>query len=279
MNIISYNIDFAQCGYKDTNAIFPFTMIYQTKSLIIEKYCIKSWPILMTYQQYTAQDNLNKFKMVKYIKDNLTASDKIDIHKMVYDKSWMTPLEWNDNNTKCDITEFGCKTWSNPNVPYLELKGIITVNLIDMLSVYIKKNWITFETNSSILSEGPYIKLNKSLPFIIRYNSSQTPFDIILKEVTTQANKSGSMIDKLLVNKTKLKNIHSYDKKISWGLDKTIINIELKEKIRLLKDKALTSPIKYGLLGLGIHHITKDWSTSSKVTAATAGYLYLKGKK
>lgn len=277
MNIISLNIDTALSKYKGNLATFPFSIVMQTRSQKVEKYCIATWPKLMTHEIYTMEDNLAKFKLYAYIKNHLTASDKKDIHKIFYDRHWMTPLDFNDKGSELQLTEFGCKTWSNPAIPYLELKGTITVDLLKVLNLYIKKKWITFETNKGILSETPFIKMNKDLPFIVRYSSSQTPYDIILKEITKQAGQSNSMITKMFVAKTKLKNIYSYDKKIEWENDKKTITVEIKEKIRLLKDKALADPIKYGLLGLATHKASKNLSTSSKVLAAT--YLYTKGKK
>jgi hypothetical protein len=257
MNVISFNIDFGTMSYKGNKAIFPFAVVYQTQSKKIEQYCQKTWPKLMTHEIYTPEDNLQKYKMYSYIKNNLTSSDLNDLHKTIYERNWMSPLDFNDKISTIEITEYGCKTWSDPNIPYLELKGIIIIDMIDMFHCYIKKGWITFENKSGILSENPTIKINKSLPFIIRYNSSQTPFDIILKEVTKQLNTNGSALLKMIHTKIKIKDFAGYKKNITWGLDKSIINIEIKEKIKLLKDKALAEPIKYGLLGLGAHYLLR----------------------
>jgi len=278
MNIISYTIETGLIAYKGNIMTVPFSVVMQTQSQKIEKYCITTWPILMTHQQYSPEDNLLKYKMYAYIKNNLSTSDLNDIHKIAYDRNWMTPFELNDNGSKCELKEYGCKIRSNPNIPYLELKGILSIDLIQMFNIYIKKGWITFESKSGMLSENPYIKIGKNLPYIIKYGGSQTPYDIILNEIIKQSKQKDSAINKLIVTKTKLKNIHDYEKKITWGLEKNIVNIELKEKMRLLKDKALENPIKYGLLGLATHELTKDWKASSKVTAAAATYLYMKGK-
>jgi hypothetical protein len=276
MNVITYSIEFGVSTYKGNVGIFPFTCVLQTNSKKIEKACGTQWPKLMTHQQYTTQDNLDKYKMIKYIKDNLTTSDIKDIHKLAYDKGWFTPFEISDNISTCELQEFNCKIWSDPNIPYLELKGLLKLDIVNMLQIYIKKNWITFETDSGILSEKPRIRFNKSLPFIVRYNSSQTPLDLLLKEIIKQANTKNSVIDKFLVSKTKLKNIAEYKKELTWAPDKQSINIEIKEKVRLLKDKALADPIKYGLLGLGVNQLTKDLKPTTKKKLGLAAYLLWK---
>lgn len=272
MNIISYTIEFAMSTYKGDKAYFPFSIVMQTNSQKIEKECIKQWPKLMTHEQYTPQDNLDKYKLIKYIKDNLTSSDLRDIHQIVHERGWIVPLTFNDDVTECKLEDYGCKLWSNPTVPYLELKGTIILDFKKLLKKYLDKQWITFETKSGILTEKPMIKFTKSLAYILRQAGSQKPYDIILSEIQTQANNANSDITKFLKSKTKLKDIHSYKKEILWGYDKSFLTIELKEKVRLLKDKALANPIKYGLIGLGVHELLKK-DTKNIVSKSFLNYL------
>jgi len=276
MNIISYTIDFALSSIKGHLYIFPFSVVMQTQSLKIERYCKQTWPKLMTHEQYTPEDNLAQYKMIKYIKDSLTSSDLKDIHKIIYDRGWIVPLDFLDNISELALTEYRCKTWSNPTIPYLELKGTITVDLKKILSQYIKKQWITFESKSGLMTEKPVIRFMKTIPFLFVQTGSQKPYEILLKEIQDQANNANSEITKFLKAKTKLKDIHSYKKEILWGYDKSFLTIELKEKIRLLKDKSLANPVKYGLIGLGIHELIKDKPQKATVSQGFLNYLFKK---
>lgn len=279
MNIISYTVDFGLSSYQGNVAVFPFSVVMQTNSKKIENYCKTTWPKLMTHQQYTPQDNLDKYKMYKYIKDSLTTADKNDIHKLAYDRQWMTPLEYSNRISECKLTAFGCKLWSDPVTPYLELKGTISIDIIKLFGYYIKKQWFTFETSSGILYESPILKMKKPVPFIVKYTGSRKPYDILLAEVIRQAKHQNSDINRMLVTATKLKHMHEYNKKLAWNTDYSAITVEITEKIRLLKDKALANPIKYGLLGLATYQITKDWKPVTKGLAAATTYLYMKRKK
>ena len=276
MTLLSYNLDHTQTTNKGTVATYKFTCVVQTSSKKVEKYVKEKWPKLMTYAEYSAADRLEMFKMKDYLKANITQSDIDEVHELAYARSWFTPFYRNDKITKCVLTEFGAKTWSNPDVPYLELSGTITLDLKDLITFYIKQKWIIFETKSGIMSEAPAISFIKPLPFAMIYNGSSTPFEIILKEIIVQASKQNSDICKLLSKTTKLKNIHSYDKEILWSMDRKKILIKLKNTVRLLKDKALAEPIKYGLMGLAAHEFTKDMKPSTKAALGLGAYLWLK---
>ena len=273
MNVLSFILDHSQTVYKGTKGTFKFKCVVQTRDTKIEQYLMTTWPKLMTMQQYTQQDNLDQYKMIDYIKKNLKPRDIEDVLKISFDRSWWNPIEIRHNIVKCTLTDYRAKIWSQPNVPYLELTGEITFDFTDLIKLYIKEKWMVFKTESGIFAEAPHIEFLKPMPFASIYNGSQTPSKIVLDEIIKQASQSGSEITKLLVTTTKLKSIHSYKKDIKWSMDRKKILIEIKEKIRLLKDKALASPIKYGLMGLAAHEITKNMKPSTKVGLAAALWL------
>lgn len=258
MEVLSYLIDHSSTTYQKTEVTIKFECVVQTKSKKLEQHLMNTWPKLLTHQQFTHEDNIEHHKMINYIKNNLTQKDIDDIHELSYKRGWWNPFLFQNKQTKCELVNYRAKMWSNPNTPYLEVEGEIKLDFKKLLDFYIKQNWMEFKTDSGLVSEAPYIEIKRSIPFALTYNGSRRPFDIILEEVKRQSNTRNTPINKLLVKTTKLKNIHSYKKDIKWSMDRKKILVELKERLRLLKDKALAEPIKYGLIGLAAHEIGKS---------------------
>ena len=242
MKTANFNIEFAQLIIKGNKISFPFSIVMQTKDNAIEKHCIKTWPQLM-HDDYilTPNDKGEKMKMVSYIKKTLlNQSNDMDlIHKFFYDRRWMNPIPFNKKITSITLNKFECKLWSNPEIPYLELKGWITIDLEKLLDGYLRANFITIKQNNKFIRESILIKFTRSLPLLLTYIESVQIKNLILQYFITNTNKQNTFFIKKIEKLTKLTKLHTFRKKIFKWKNNTEIILEINDLIKLLKKKAL----------------------------------------
>lgn len=219
-----FNIDFSLYEIKGSIISFPFYMVMQTKDRSIEEHCFKTYPRLM-YEttQYDAIDRANQAKMERYIIKNFKESDKQEVHKFFYDKNWMAPLSMSARLTKITFNDFDCKIWTNPQVPFLEIKGQIHFDLNDILDYYIKRNLLSIKRDKKLTKEVVNLRFMRGLPFMLTYMTKNTVNEMIIEYFENKLNsrQKNYVLDKF-VKLTKLKKFGKMKKEITWKDNHTI---------------------------------------------------------
>ena len=276
INIIEFKLStpLAKWSY-DNKVTVPFELVYQTNNKKIEKEVIVKYPFLLDKTiMLTPQQKLKTYEMDSFIKKSLSIPDMTDIHQVLYDRKWMDQISINQKLTEIQITKAEAGMWSDITAPYLEIKGTITLDIIKLFNYYLKNNLIEFKSTNGFFSERPSLEFKQDLPFILRITQSQTPYDIIVKEVQKQLNTQNSDVNKIIESKTKLKNFHTFKTISTWDYSRKKISIEIQDRGKLIKSKAFSNPLTYGLLGFGATKIMEK--SSPNVVSGIRNYL--KGK-
>ena len=258
-NMKDFIINFSQNKddpFKNTVS-YPFKLIFKTNSNVIEKECKKQWPQLMEPHPNSVEDNIDLFKMGQYIKKCLSGNDIKDIHNVFYTQGWMDPCVIDHNITKIELTRFNCRQWNDPQVPFLEIEGVITVDLLKLLSSYVKNKWIAISSEGGIASETILFRI-KPFPLLLRYMAAGFPFAIILGQFQIILQDKNNYLTKEMQRIVRFTSIHTYDKEIQWGYDHQTITCKLNDTLRLLKDKVKRNPTAYGFAAGVVYNIVKN---------------------
>lgn len=237
----SFSIDFPLLKIKGFLVTFPFKMVTQTPSKEIETYCMKTWPILLDrMHSYSPEDNLNKIKMRNYIKQNFvkqSVNQKL-VHNYFYDNYWFGQLNSLKDFSSLNFIEFDAKIWTDPEIPYLEIKGEITVDLTKILEYYLQKNYIQIIRSNKFVKEELTLRFMVELPKILTYIASEQIRELVVKFFEMNFKKQRSLFNTKLVTLTKLKNIHTYKNKIHWVNQKEI-KVEINDLVKILVKKTM----------------------------------------
>ena len=244
---ISFTIEFGKVRNEKLGPVYPFKVVSQTRTKSIERECKKRWPRIMSMQENTIEDNMDLAKMRSYIINSLTTQDKDDIHELLYDRGWLAPFDSNDKITTIKITTSDCKTWSDPEIPYLEIGGEITTSMPALATAFCKRGWIQSKTSGGIASETAELHFMRSVPLLIRYMNAAEPFEILLRDLEKSIRTSGSILANIIAKVTKFKNAHTMKSDVTWGYDKSTIKITYKDTMAIIAAKAKRSPIAYGV--------------------------------
>ena len=187
-----FDIDFSLFKVKGDIISFPFYVVIQTTTKGIEEYCRENWPNLLdrTYI-HSREDKLRQIKMEKYIKETLLKQKKeLDIiHNLFYEKRWFGRFKSSDLLSSIQLHDFDAKTWTNPEIPYLELKGEISINLNKVVDYYFRKNLIKLKRNNKFVKEEIILQFISPLPLLLTYMKSQKIKDLIVKQLENLYNR------------------------------------------------------------------------------------------
>lgn len=249
MIVQNFNIDFNSLVIKKDTATYSFSIVMQTESKEIEKYCFEKWNRLM-YVTYilTPEDKLEQIKMESFIKKKLSTSaiDNKNIHKFFYDRSWFTPITQSDNITTIALDDFDCKIWTNPEIPYLQLKGTISIDMNKLLEIYVRKAFITFRHDNKFVSEVIHMQFTRSIPMIMRYFDNPILHQYFVNYVTQKLKTPNNFLLKKLETVCKIKKLHTLKKQVTWENNEIKININDLVAILGIKAKRNILPLTLG---------------------------------
>ncbi len=241
----THNILWSLQSIKKTTVSIPFTMVCQTPTLEIEKYCKLTWPNLLQMHAFTYDELVQWQKMKAHIKNKLTPHVPL-IHQYFYNNKWFENLSIPDGITTCEITEWNSRMWDQVE-PMLELKGILTFDISKILEFYLKKNYIIInQKTNKFVKEIVNIYFEKSLPSILFYKTSSDIRNIILKEITDRFNAKtvwSEKVDKLI----SIKDTHKLKKEIRWGNSNNQLEIVISDWAELLKHKVKKYAVPLGI--------------------------------
>lgn len=241
-NYHTFDISFHMQSFRKDIVSTPFSLVFQTESENIEKYCKQKYPDLMEYSQYSPEQIRKLHEMRKYIKDNLKQIDIKFIHNFFYDRSWVDPFKIDDGLTTIELNGYNCKTWTDPQVPFLEVKGIIHFNISTLLKFYFKKNKLYFTKDNGVVTRNLDITFS-SFPLLLTYRSSIRLKSALLSMFTQEINGTATTPVKSKVQmEMELKKIEEYKKNIKWNATNTL-RIEITDTAKLLKLKIKESPV------------------------------------
>ncbi|OQB40857.1 MAG: hypothetical protein BWY04_01176 [candidate division CPR1 bacterium ADurb.Bin160] len=248
-NCLNLNIAYHNQTFRKGIMEVPFKIVFQTSSKSIEKYCKENYPKLMTYSNYSMQDNVDLQKMRAYIKVNL-GTEINEIHNYFYKNNLLNPFNIKDNLTKIKIDRCDCKINTNPDIPFLELNGIISFDYDKMLKIYSEKKYIkAIKIDKQITKINIKFKITKPYPYILTYRNSlafKTDFLNLFKNYVN-ATKTNA-VQKLIEKEFNLDGIQNYKKNISWSDNNILIEINDVSKLLKIKVKENILPITGGYL-------------------------------
>lgn len=234
-NCIKLNISYNMQTFKKGIMEVPFEIVFQTSSKTIEKYCKETYPSLMTYSNYSMSQLTDLQKMRAYIKVNL-GSEVDEIHNYFYKKNLISPFTIKTGLTKIKIIKCDCKTHTNPDIPYLEINGTITLDYNAMLKIYCSKYIHAINKEKHIIKESIKFKIDKAYPYILTYSNSlafKTEFlNLFIQYVNRDKTND---IRKFVEKEMGIDNINTYRKVITWSDQE--ISIEVNDVGKLLKIK------------------------------------------
>lgn len=249
-----FNISFHDQKYVNTarekSVTTKFKIIFQTTSKNIEKYCLKNYPTLLTHKQYSADEIKQFIEMRKYIENNLNQSDKDYIHKYFFDRGWFGPFKFNKTKiSNIKLEDYDVKMWAD-EIPYLEIDGIITIDIKQMVKEYISNKYIKFEEpyKQNITSKEINVKFSKQFPLLITFRGGLNFKNILIKMIEDfiKSNRK-NFIKEGIEKKLGIDKIHEYKMDITWNQNDSI-KVLINDSIKLLKLKAKKNiiPLTFG---------------------------------
>lgn len=235
-----------------------FDIVFQTTSQSIEKYCKKNFESILRHKLYSQAEIQQLFAMRKYIENNLNESDKNYIKNYFFEKGWIAPLKKNTKSISIALDEFDAKMWTDKELPYLEIKGTVKLDMEIMLDEYIKDKFIKIEKpyKQKITQLENTIKFHKSFPLLLTYKGGLKFKQVLLNMVTDRIkSRRTNYIKSELEKNMNIKQIGTFKSEITWTSN-TSIKVLVNDSMKLLKLKA-----KKNILPL------------------TAGYLMLRKRK
>jgi len=230
-----------------------FEIVFQTSIQSIEKYCKEKYPTLITHKQYSTDELAQLVLMKNYIKKNLNSNDITYIHNYFYEKHWFEPLSYISNITSIKLTDYNCKMWSDPELPYLEIKGIISLDLKKLVDLYLNKKKyydIILPYSQKVVSKVSSIKFNRAFPLYVTYKGGVEFRNQVLNIVKDYIkNKIPNNIKQVIEKKMKINNIDEYKMEVNWkSSDEIEININDAMKLLKLKIKENFLPMAGGFV-------------------------------
>ena len=254
-----FDINFNLPEVKGYTVSYPFYTVMQTESKEIEEYCFKQWNKLMfNTTVYDMNDQANQFRMEAYIKQKLAKTDANNIHKFFYDRNWLTPITFALGFTTISFNDFDCKVWTNPDVPFLQIKGKITIDIEKVLNHYINSSYVSMTRDNKFVRENIHIRFVRSLPLLMTYIFHGQVKDAIFKYLLTNSSKAGSVLAKKLEKLTGIKDLHKIKKKEFKFLGNSEIILEINDLITLLGIKAKKHPLALTAAGfIALNYFSK----------------------
>jgi len=253
-----FNIAFQLQNIKNEIVSVPFDIVFRTNTKEIELYCAKNFKEVLTSYIYSIEQNKKLLEMRRYIKKTISNSDIESIHRYFYDKKWMEPIEFFSKVTDITLTDYDCKFWTDPKIPFLQIKGIITFDLSKMLELYYNKKFIKINKQNRIIKEELEFVFIKSLPLFLTYSQTTTMRAMLLDIFIKLTNKSGSYINKEIEKLLNIQNIDRYKKEISWKDNKTI-RVYINDIIQLLSLRASQNIIPLTVAGYISYRFIKKY--------------------
>lgn len=239
-SVKDFSIQFHTQLVKNNLITTDFKIVYQTENKMIEKYCMENYPDLMVYSQYTIEQLKRLQYMKSYIKKNLLKTDIQTIENYFYEKHWFDPYKISDGITNIKLINYDCKTWTEPDIPYLEIEGEVTMDLKKMLILCFNKNYVQYiKQKSRVLSESLSFKFIRPFPMYMTFRGGQEAKREILSMITKNVNNIviGDKIRPRVESLLKIKDIHKYKKTLSWKYQDEIL-LEINDAVGLLKKTA-----------------------------------------
>jgi hypothetical protein len=252
-----FNIAFQLQNIKKGIVSIPFDIVFRTNNQSIEQYCAKNFKDVLREYAYSIEQNKILLEMKRYIKRTISNKDIESIHRYFYDKRWMEPILFIDKITNIELTDYDCKFWTDPNIPFLEIKGIIYFDLYKMLELYFKKKFININKQRRIIKEEVEYVFMKSLPLFLTYQQTGTMKAELLKIFIELINKRSYISDQL-EKILKIKKISDYKKEITWKDNKTI-SVYINDLIKLLSLRASQNIIPLTATGYISYKLIKKY--------------------
>lgn len=245
-----FAIDYNNVQVKNLKVTYPFYIVMHTENKELEIDCKQQWPKLMyTATSLSESDKIQLNKMRLYIQRKLKMQhqDLNNIHKMFYERNIMGPLILSQGCSSVDLVHFDCKLWTDPEVPFLELHGEITIDCEKMLDIYIKRSYLQMKTDNKFVRESITIRFVKALPMIMTTVDREVVRKTLLLWFEINCKKSTSVLNKKLETLLKIKQLHTFKKEINWTQPNEI-TIEINDFAKLLglKTKKNLLPLTVG---------------------------------
>jgi hypothetical protein len=244
-----FTIDYNSLIVKGGKVEYPFYIVMQTKDRELERYCIKKWPRLMDITtMYSFADKAEHIKLKSYVQRNflMMSSEVNAIHQMFYERNLFGNFGQSLEFSKITLNDFDCKVWTNPEVPFLQIKGTISIDVNKILEYYIHRGLIGFKVDNKFIKSNIRLYL-EPLPKILIFMESNIIKDMILNFIIKKCNTAGNKISDKLETITKLPKVYSFKKEIQWYNDFTItITINDWENILGVKIKKHILPLTIG---------------------------------
>ncbi len=264
MKLNTHAILFAQKTFDNNTIIFPFQLEVQTTSLSIEKYCLKNYKDLLGFEAFSFEQLVRLQKMKSYITKTLSPNDISDMVNVLKSKGWFNNLPINSKTIfKFKIDDVRCKMLSDI-YPYLTIYGKISINLKELLDVYInKKQIIPEKSDNKFIKEVVNLKILQPFPFILTYERS---FDIqqkIINIITEYCNRS-TVLSNGISNAIGINEIHKFKKEIQWYGD-NVIRVTINDFGSLLKAKAKKSWLPLSFAGVMAYSNTQKKKAKTQI--------------
>jgi hypothetical protein len=249
-NTRDFTINFHTQSNKKNKLSTNFKIVFQTSNNNIEKYCQETWPYLIEHKQYSLDQLKELQQMKRYIKKNISQNDINYVHKYFYDKSFFDNIRITNKFTSIEITNYDCKMWTD-NIPYIELEGIITLDLDKLFGYYIRKDYykLIMPYKQKLINIEFDIFFSKSFPLYATFRNNtlikKIFLDYIYKELN---NKNNRKLLKDIEKTLKISKIYEYKKQVKWKGKNIHVNINDITKLLKLKAKKNFLPMAGGYI-------------------------------
>lgn len=232
MKLDTYKISSAMRRIESGVVTFPVYLEVQTTSTKIEQYCMKNFPTLIVFHEFSMEEMYQLAKMKTYIKSNLTASDKKDIIDVFITKGWL-----NNAITVYDFKILECRCrMAADKIPFLLINAEISFNIKSLMKYYVSQNWLSIvHTGNNITKETAELYFSQPLPYMLIFERS-SEIQAQMLQVISELLRSGPLA-KQFDKAVGLEKASTLKKQITWGTDKQI-KIVIDDAVGLLKLKA-----------------------------------------
>jgi len=229
----------------------PIEIVMQTSSLVIENYCLKTYPTILQFKSYSLEELYALQKMKAYIKSHIVGADRDGIIDFLYQKQFMGDVTRHANIYTLKVDQADAKMWQS-NLPYLSLTCTLSFNIRKYLEWFIQNRGIkvVFKDNAYI-KEILEIHFEKPLPFILIAEGGVTSRDMVLQMLIEMCNTKSSLSE-LIGKELKINNIHTFKKEVRW-VDDRRLRIVIDDLFKILGDKIKKNAVPLGMLGLYVH--------------------------
>lgn len=250
MIVQTTDIEFSLLECKNGMVKIPFEFIFQTSSKKIEKYCFENYKNVIHNKMYSEPELIELNSMKRYIKKYISTEDTEEVKKYFYKEQWFRPIEDSDLVITIELKSFDCKMWDK-ELPFIESKGFMYINLYEFIKVYLKKKYITLK-KSGTLKIVYSLVFKRDIPLILRYveNSEIKKSIILIIKEFVSSRKKDNLIIKKFIKDTDIRKIGTFKKNIYWKITWKIITIEINDIIKISKEIALGNKYILGTSGV-----------------------------